>query len=288
MSRVQQSLNGLAIIIILLICLGSCSNSTDSPSKGSLDITINGLPTGASADVIVTGPDEYSRVVTKSKMLSKLTPGNYTFAASGIIVWGLEYSPLQNSQTLMVGEDSVAIVSIDYASATESASIDHSNPPAGADIVLYGEQYRPLNRDNTDNVVVGEGDNFFFPGLGSNVLYVGPDGNVIALDPDSPDMDIMVFDLNNLIAYSGTDFSSSDCTIFGWKVGDQLHIDNCPSLTKVNAFTGTPYELMVDESLFDGNVVLILIDVDGDSMADAELTVWGKIGSNITADDIRI
>lgn len=54
-----------------------------SVSPGTLNLTINGL-SGASADVLVTGPNSFARVVTSSSTLGGLEAGTYTILARAV------------------------------------------------------------------------------------------------------------------------------------------------------------------------------------------------------------
>ena len=62
-----------------------------SAVSGALSIALSGLPNGANANVLVTGPGGYNQQVTAAGMLANLAPGTYTVSvnparASGAIV----------------------------------------------------------------------------------------------------------------------------------------------------------------------------------------------------------
>ncbi|HEU4681659.1 MAG TPA: hypothetical protein VFS51_07940, partial [Gemmatimonadales bacterium] len=99
--------------------------SASSPTLGSLLVNINGLPTGTSAAVTVTGPNSYNQSVTSTQTLSSLTPGGYTITASDVVApGGTTYSAAPTTQAVTV-----------TAGTTASATVTYS-PPSGGTLNL--------------------------------------------------------------------------------------------------------------------------------------------------------
>jgi uncharacterized protein YjdB len=87
---------------------------------GSLALTLSGLPDGAIANVVVTGPYGFSQGVTATTTLTPLVPGPYSITASNVVVSGLVYVPTPPSATVDVA-----------ASATPAAAAVAYAQPAG-------------------------------------------------------------------------------------------------------------------------------------------------------------
>src|SRR5687767_5337692 len=90
----------------------SVVNVTYASSGTAVDVQVNGLPSGVSGVVTVTGPNGYSRQLSGSQLLSSLTPGSYSIIASAVTVTCATYLPSPPSQTVTVlaGEGSIATI----------------------------------------------------------------------------------------------------------------------------------------------------------------------------------
>jgi len=103
------------VALALVITLAGCSSA--SP-KGSLKVTVSGLPAGVDAQVKVTGPGGYAKTVTGTTTLS-VAPGTYAVAAD----------PARNGDavvaTLYAGSASPASVTV-TANATSSSSASYA------------------------------------------------------------------------------------------------------------------------------------------------------------------
>ena len=97
----------------------ACGEAAVEPT-GGLDLQIEGLEAGADADVRVTGPDDFSRLVTQSGLLAELAPGSYNIIAGTIAVAGTVYVPSAPIQTGSVNTGAVATITVRYATATAS------------------------------------------------------------------------------------------------------------------------------------------------------------------------
>lgn len=60
-------------------------------ATGRLTITLSGVPSGANANVSVTGPGGFSRVLTTTTALTLLAPGNYTVTAGDVLAGNFTY-----------------------------------------------------------------------------------------------------------------------------------------------------------------------------------------------------
>lgn len=94
------------------------SRTTASLAPGdTLTITITGLPDSASANVTVTGPDGFTQLITASRTLTDLAPGDYTIAAATVTVFGFRIVPDPAAQVVRVTADSATFVHVTYAPA---------------------------------------------------------------------------------------------------------------------------------------------------------------------------
>ena len=73
-----------------------------APGTGALAVTVTGLPSGASASVVVTGPNGYSHPVAHSATLADLTPGSYQLTASTVASGDTNYLPTPASAVIAV------------------------------------------------------------------------------------------------------------------------------------------------------------------------------------------
>lgn len=101
----------LALSLVLL--LAACGGQPDpSPTTGNLTVDITGLPVGISADVTVTGPDDFTDSLTATATLEDLEPGSYQVSAgevttaSGVYTNSISGSPA----TVEVGKTAAAAV----------------------------------------------------------------------------------------------------------------------------------------------------------------------------------
>jgi glucose/arabinose dehydrogenase len=85
-ARALRALGALQALSALstLSALGACSDDIVSPTTGSLEVRISGLPTGVAASVTVTGPGGYSRSLTATTTIPDLPLGTYTIAAAAV------------------------------------------------------------------------------------------------------------------------------------------------------------------------------------------------------------
>jgi hypothetical protein len=80
-----------------------------------LTVTVDGLPSGAAADVTVTGPAGFSQTITATHTFNDLPTGTYTVTANSVSSGGSDYSPNPPSQTVPVASGSVASAGVTYS-----------------------------------------------------------------------------------------------------------------------------------------------------------------------------
>lgn len=101
-------------------------------ASGGISLQVTGLPVGANANVLVTGPGSYSHPMTAAGVLLGLTPGTYTVSASSVTVGPTTYAPTPSSQTVSVPASlSAATATVAYVAATGSLNVTISGLPGG-------------------------------------------------------------------------------------------------------------------------------------------------------------
>jgi len=126
-------LNSLALISLLAIA-AACSGGKDAtgPTRGTLVVSVTGLPAGATPNVIVSGPDSFSQPVTSaSATLPDLAPGAYTVAAATVTIGGAVYTGSPSSQTAQVSAGGNATASVSYVAVPGSIDLTVSGLPGG-------------------------------------------------------------------------------------------------------------------------------------------------------------
>ncbi|HEX2218716.1 MAG TPA: CARDB domain-containing protein [Gemmatimonadales bacterium] len=122
--------------VLLTLLLVACGGSSTGPSTGSLALEVIGLPPGTEADVTVSGPSGYIRLVGHTETLSGLPSGTYTVAAVGVTTGDAQYLPSPPSQSVEVSGGDAAGAQVLYASGNGSLAITVSGLPDGTDAAI--------------------------------------------------------------------------------------------------------------------------------------------------------
>jgi len=90
-------------IAAFLISLAACGNGSDvGGGEAGLAISITGLPAGADADVVVTGPGDLNRNILASQTLANVPPGVYSLVARNALKGSAIFAPRVASQSVVV------------------------------------------------------------------------------------------------------------------------------------------------------------------------------------------
>jgi hypothetical protein len=104
-------------------CSGDGGTPT-APGTGTFAVTVNGLPSGASASVVVTGPGSYSHTVARTTTLSDLAPGSYQLTASSVAAHDTNYVPSPDAATVTVAADAgPATTTVVYSRTTTTLDL---------------------------------------------------------------------------------------------------------------------------------------------------------------------
>lgn len=111
---------------------------TASGANGSLTITVGGLPTGASGDLLVAGPGGFSRTLSASQTLGDLAPGRYTITARPVSAATGRYNPSPSLREVDVTSGAAASAVVTYARIPTVVDVTIEGLPTGsnADVTL--------------------------------------------------------------------------------------------------------------------------------------------------------
>jgi len=119
-----------AILVAAVLATTACESS--GPRTGKLSVTVAGLPSTTLAQVTLSGPNNYSKVVTASDVVANLKPGQYTVVAAAVRDGTTRYSPLTDSQTVTITKSNVPVdVSIAYAVSSATLTVTLNGIPTG-------------------------------------------------------------------------------------------------------------------------------------------------------------
>jgi hypothetical protein len=119
----------------LVLGLAACGDSPSGPAPTpALAVNIAGLPAGAAASVLVTGPSGFSRELAATTTLRDLAAGTYTVTASEVTSSGgdiFRAEPVSQSVQVAASREPTP-VAISYAQASGTVEITISGLPGGA------------------------------------------------------------------------------------------------------------------------------------------------------------
>jgi hypothetical protein len=105
-------------------------------TTGTLVVTVSGLPSGVSADVVVEGPNGFRRALTKTTTLDGLSPGTYTVTARDVATPGGVYRATVQGSPVRVEAGATSGVGVSYqldsATAPGDLLVDVNGLPSGA------------------------------------------------------------------------------------------------------------------------------------------------------------
>ncbi|MCU0624529.1 MAG: hypothetical protein MUF53_11825, partial [Gemmatimonadaceae bacterium] len=102
-------------------------------TTGALAVSVTGVPEGFPASVRVTGPNDFTRVLTGTTTLTDIAPGEYELTADTVRLGSGRYDPVQVTQRVRVSASVVAApASVSYRAAPGRLLVSLLNVPAGA------------------------------------------------------------------------------------------------------------------------------------------------------------
>jgi len=105
-------------------------------TTGTLVVTVSGLPSGVSADVVVEGPNGFRRALTRTTTLDGLSPGAYTVTARDVATPGGVYRAAVQGSPVQVEAGATSGVGVNYqldpATAPGDLLVEVNGLPSGA------------------------------------------------------------------------------------------------------------------------------------------------------------
>ena len=129
----------LLALSVGLTAMAACTDSTSPTPTGSLAVSIDGLPAGATAPVTLT-KGAVTKVISTSATLEGLDAGAWTVSASPVTIDGVEFAPQPVSQSVNVPANAVGSARVLWGPTTGSLAITVLDLPDGttADILVQG------------------------------------------------------------------------------------------------------------------------------------------------------
>lgn len=122
-------LQRVTLLATSVALLASCE--PNGPRAGKLSLTVVGLPTNTPGQVTLSGPANYSRVLTASDVIANLKPGEYKLSATSVRDGLTRYSPLADTQTVTITKSNVPVdVSVAYAVSSAVLTVNVDGAPA--------------------------------------------------------------------------------------------------------------------------------------------------------------
>jgi len=125
-ARLFKSLGLLAVALV-----AACEPS--GPRTGKLSLVLSGLPANVPASVTLSGPNNYSRVLTANDVVANLKPGEYKVSAASIRDAGMRYSPVVDTQTVTITKSNTPVqVDVPYVLSSAVLTVNISGAPSAA------------------------------------------------------------------------------------------------------------------------------------------------------------
>lgn len=146
------AVRALGTLAVLTFLLAGCDDDVVSPTTGTLEVRISGLPAGTAALVTVTGPSGYSRTLTATTTIPDLPLGRYTIAPAIVTSPDGEWTPTPATQEKEVTPGSgLALAEVAYAVTTARLAVNITGLPNGvnADVRVTGPGYNSVLTSST-------------------------------------------------------------------------------------------------------------------------------------------
>ena len=116
----------VGVAVLLLGLLTACPTPVQ---KGSINLSITGIPTGSSPNVVLSNATGFSRIVSASAIIPDLEAGLYSVQSDKLLVSGAEFTPIPKSRSLQVKAGETAILTVNFTEAVVAeAGLSSSTP----------------------------------------------------------------------------------------------------------------------------------------------------------------
>ena len=126
----QRRFKPVVLGALLAASVAACKDP--QPSRGAIQFSISGLPSGAPADIRVNGPSDFFQQVTAATTLDDLEPGEYVIRIDTVTSSGNRYGVPAVRDTINVVAGGTKTANVTYALSSGSINMSVTGVPAGA------------------------------------------------------------------------------------------------------------------------------------------------------------
>ncbi len=129
----------LGVTLLLVACGSSPTATNTTPTTGTLSVQVSGLA-GATASILVSGPDGFSRTLGSSENITSAAPGSYTVTAPAASSTSYDYHAAVPAQTVQVTAGNTTTATVTYAATSGALTLSIAGVPSGksADVTVNG------------------------------------------------------------------------------------------------------------------------------------------------------
>jgi glucose/arabinose dehydrogenase len=98
----------------LLVCLAACGQFPEPSKDTGLAVTVEGLPSGVAADIVITGSKGFTQSIVATQTLSDIPADTYTLEAGTVVNGFATYIPRDVSQSVSVSPGVQTKVTVTY------------------------------------------------------------------------------------------------------------------------------------------------------------------------------
>ena len=98
----------------LLACLAACGQFPEPSKDTGLAVTVEGLPSGVAADIVITGSKGFTQSIVATQTLSAIPADTYTLEARTVVNGFATYTPRDASQSVSVSPGVQTKVTVTY------------------------------------------------------------------------------------------------------------------------------------------------------------------------------
>src|SRR5688500_1536209 len=144
-SAARERLRFVALVAAFA-AIASCDDST-GPRPGNPPLTVQGLPTGTAAEVALTGPANFSRVLTGTEVVASLPPGVYGLKAVSVFNGPARYTALPDSQEITITKSDTPVgATVNYLLSSGGLTVTVGGIPSGGTAAVRVTGPRGFNR----------------------------------------------------------------------------------------------------------------------------------------------
>jgi photosystem II stability/assembly factor-like uncharacterized protein len=252
------------MVLIACILTTACGGGGESSSQppplsvpGSLTVNVTGVPSGATVNIVVTGPSGFSQTISQTTTLTSIAPGAYSFQAPMVMPASNSTLtvPTFSSNPVTVGSGATATSTIAYGSLAlswqaigpKAIHIRNGIPAAG--------QIAAIAVNNADPTTIYVGCGGFAGPPTSTGVYQTTDGgktwNALSNGLTDPAVTALWLDQNNPnILVAGTQavgmFRSTDGGA-SWQVASNLGLTTALLQVGTSLYAGTAQGIAVSQ-----------------------------------------